>query len=183
MTKKHISATENKAVAAIERASKQHETAIRKAGTSLTKQVSDQMRMLRDSGIYKTPEVFGKAKTAADKRLAESKAIHALMKKRCVTAGIISSSTLSDAMNKAGLKATKKGSASKGSASASKGSASASASHVVATRNKLASLVTSNSTVAGLSKDWGEFKDSGSNEYSLLMKAIYKAEGWGTYEG
>tara|TARA_R100001510_G_C7655758_1_gene215099 strand:- start:96 stop:584 length:489 start_codon:yes stop_codon:yes gene_type:complete len=162
MTKKQISSTENKAV-----------NAIKKAASSLVAVTTTQIKYLRDSGIYKTPEIYGNAKTAAEKKLQESKAIHKLMKERCVTTGFISSSTLSDAMKKAGLKATKK----KGGSAGKKKSG-----HVSATLTKLKGLVTPDSTVTGLSKDWAEFKDSDSN-YHLMMQAIYKAEGWGKYEG
>ena len=162
MTKKHISSTENKAVNAIE-----------KAASSLVAETTKQIRFLRDSGIYKTPEVYGKAKTASEKKLAESKAIYSLMKERLLDKGTISKGTLSEAMKRAGLKASKKG------GHKNKGVVG----HVSATLNKLKGLVTPDSTVAGLSKDWTEFKNSGSNDYRMMMQAIYKAEGWGKYEG
>ena len=162
MTKKQISTTENKAV-----------NAIKKAASSLVAVTTTQIKFLRDSGIYKTPAVYGKAKTAEAKKLAESKAIYSLMKERCLDTGMISKGTLSDAMKRAGLKASRKGSHNNNK----KGG------HVSAALSKLRSLVTPDSTVNGLSKDWTEFKNSGSNDYKIVMQAIYRAEGWGDYEG
>lgn len=166
MTKKQISSTENKAVNAIE-----------KAASSLVAETTKQIRFLRDSGIYKTPEVYGNAETAAQKKLAESKAIYSLMKERCLEKGTISKGTLSEAMKRAGLKASKKG------GHKNKGKGKGGRGHVSAALSKLRSLVTPDSTVNGLSKDWTEFKNSGSNDYNIVMQAIYRAEGWGDYEG